>query len=640
MTDTTGWTWFTGDPAALAPYVVDHLFVGHSLLPSDIEALRPAPRALTGRLYGAVRDRGIHYEGDPPFILDRYLQRIRQPADLLLEQGTGNCLDLSLMFAGLCVAARLRPLLALLRTVTGRRHVLVLVSLAPSGAGDDVALGGIPITRQGWCELTHGRVAEVLNAGEFVAVEITAATMEKDALPYELACEKGAHAFEGSTEIKIVDPVYLQSHGHKPDPAARGLFGPTPGNPVFGSEVAKAYGRRLGTRPTVWDLWHVSRIPTEPGTQAHDTRLALVRALLALGAFEAVAGRKPRLSKLKSIYFQAVGRDSDAMTAEVMLVDAATVERENELPGLVRFILAIGAILEIERTEDQEEVLRTWLRSQEAQADDMDALRNVTYWALIDLGEEKNQDLSPDWQRTLSITVTPPITATEPLQIECNSETEFESALATLMKRLFDALPDDDPKLVVDLVAPRYLLDRRVEHLEVVPAGPLRLALSPQYRPRLRWWLHLRNPQVRKLQADRELKADWSTEPQLVPLASGENEDLLKAWLDNHQIRARPCLIAGTTDGSCDPLKTLLLKGQGFILWYPDGSHAANDPAVRELWATVEGTPLFKREMMPDRLLDHFVTNTPAMIWNDLSGRGSFRLRAGRLAGPSGGDSK
>lgn len=642
MTEAPGWLWFTGEPVELARYVVHHLFVGHPLLPGDIDALRADPRALSRRLYEAVRARGINYEGDPPFSLEPYHQLVRQPYDLLKGQGAGNCLDLSLMFAGLCAAARLRPLLALMRTGSGSRHVLVLVSLSLSGAPDDHVWGGLPIDKKGRCGPARETVADVLRAGEFVAVEVTAATTKNGGLPFDHACAEGVRVFESSTEIEIVDPIFVQRRGWKPDLDARGLFGPTPGNPAFGSEVAKVFRRRLGAEPDVWDLWHISRVATEPGTHAHDTRLALEQALLALGAFEAAGGRKPRMSRLQSVYYRAVGRDSDAKTAEVMLVEAAAAEgREDELPGLVRFVLAVDAIHHPDPGEQQDQRFHDWLRFQEVQDDSVDdyreSCRKVTYWALIYLGEESD-DLSPRWPPFLSASVDPPLSATRPLRVEC-SEERFEAALTELIALLFEALPEECD-LMVDLVAPRHLLDQGLEHKELIKDGPLRQALSPRYRPRLRWSVHLHSRHGRALQAERERKADWSTEPQLVPPVHADDEGQLKRWLDGHQVTARPCLIAGRTTGPCDPLTVMLLKGQGFILWYRDGKHAANDGPVRTVWRNVGGGDLFKKENMPDRLLDEFGRESPAMIWNDLNGRGSSKLRAGRLEGPSGGEPK
>lgn len=638
-----GWVWFTGEPVELARYVVHHLFVGHPLLPDDMEELRRDPHALTKRLYEAVRERRIRYHGDAPFTLEPRNQPVRQPYDLLAGQRAGNCLDLSLLYAGLCSAAKLRPLLALMRTRRNSRHVLVLVSQTLPDTPADIAWGGLPI-QEGRGRPTADDIARALRAAEFVAVEITAATRQRG-LPFDRACEEGADVFEGATEIEVIDPVFLQKRGWKPDLGARGLFGPTPGNPAFRTAVAKEFRKRLGTTPEVWDLWHISRIPTEPGTQAHDTRLALERALLALGAFEAADGGRPGISRLQGIYYRAVGRDSEAETAEVMLVQAAAAtDRKDGLTRLVRFILGVAAARRTNPTEKQDQVLQTWLSFQEVQREDVElygeSCRTVTYWALIHLGEE-SQDLSPTWPRTLWVSVDPPLSATVPLEVGCADEDGLEDALTTLLDRLFRALPEDS-ELVVDLVAPRHLLDRRIEHMELIKAGPLRQALSPQFKPRLRWSLHLLNRHGRDLQARRDKKADWDAEPQLVPPVSGQDEGLLKAWLDDHQVRVRPCLIAGRTDGPCDPLTVMLMKGQGFILWFHDGSHAANDVTIRELWKNVGGGGSFKRENMPDRLLDRLGGTIPAMIWNDLTGRGSSKLKAGRLQSPtnapSGGD--
>lgn len=92
-----------------------------------------AAEARAAELYGLVSGRDIQYAIDPwnPALFgsdDRSpKQRIRTPAEVL--QGVGSCLDLSLLFAGLAMAANIRPFIAL--TLNARNpHVLVVLDIS------------------------------------------------------------------------------------------------------------------------------------------------------------------------------------------------------------------------------------------------------------------------------------------------------------------------------------------------------------------------------------------------------------------------------------------------------------------------------------------------------------------------------
>jgi hypothetical protein len=632
-----GWQWHPAVPQELAPYVVHHLFVGHRLLPANVRDLRQEPFALARRLYEQVRAEDIRYDREP-FNLDRNSQPIRQPHALLLGQRAGNCLDLSLLYAGLCSAAHLRPLIALLRTATDTSHALVLVARFAGPPGSDV-WSGLP-SENGLSRPMAGELAQALDDGDFVAVELTAATDLLGRLPFDQARAAARATIAGAKKITLVDPIYLQDHGWEPRTDALSLFGPGPGNPGFGPAVADEFRAHLGAEPAVWDLRHISKIPTEPGTREHDTRLALERALLALSAFEAADGRRPGIGRLQGIYYQATGRDSGAEAAEVMLVQAASMKgRKDGLTKLVRFILGVDATRRSDPDETQRQSLDGWLAVQEVQRDDVDRYardcRTITHWALIHLGEE-SQDLTLTWPRRLWVGVDPPLAPRDALELECPTEDDLEDALRELMDRLLNLLPEGR-ELVVDLVAPRRLLSRDIEHWRLIENGPEWQALSPQYKPRLRWSHHLLNRRGRDTQTSRDSQADWALSPQVVPPDKTGDPDTLDAWLSG--MRTRPFLIAGENGGSCDPLLRMLVHGHGFILWYSDGSHQKNGRAIHRLWKKIPGDGAYKRENVPDRLLYGLRGRAPAMIWNDLTGRGKSKLVEGRLQSPSQGPS-
>jgi hypothetical protein len=94
-----------------------------------------ATEARAAKLYRLVSERDIQYARDPwnptRFGPDSgsWKQRIRTPAEVL--QGVGSCLDLSLLFAGMAMAAGIRPFIALTLNAPTPHALVVLDLLNP-----------------------------------------------------------------------------------------------------------------------------------------------------------------------------------------------------------------------------------------------------------------------------------------------------------------------------------------------------------------------------------------------------------------------------------------------------------------------------------------------------------------------------
>lgn len=132
------------NPSALArelPRYVDDTHTGR-LVPAD--CVSPWPTCAAGkdraaRLYEVLRARRIPYSHEPwnrvpygPPEEARYgsrgtFQRVRGPDQTL--QGGATCLDLSLLYAGMAIAADMRPFLALRMRSTGALHAVVVLCL-------------------------------------------------------------------------------------------------------------------------------------------------------------------------------------------------------------------------------------------------------------------------------------------------------------------------------------------------------------------------------------------------------------------------------------------------------------------------------------------------------------------------------
>ncbi|HET8683563.1 MAG TPA: hypothetical protein VFM54_17100 [Micromonosporaceae bacterium] len=166
-------------PGSLAHYV--HTGVVTGLL-SD-----PPPRAM-GRsvgaedrlraLYHAFRVQGVCY-ADEPYTASPGGQVVRPPDQVLKLPRHGNCLDLSVTFAGACLDAGLHPLIVVLDNARGEQpsHALVVVWLAGdwTGPGGRAAGGTYPLHQPILQEPPRwrgGLRAAADAAGAFVAVDV------------------------------------------------------------------------------------------------------------------------------------------------------------------------------------------------------------------------------------------------------------------------------------------------------------------------------------------------------------------------------------------------------------------------------------------------------------------------------------
>jgi hypothetical protein len=173
-----------------------------------------AARQVLRRLYEALRDRKYPYA--PPAGYFGGEQRIRDP--YAIHTGAGTCLDLALMFAAMCMAAGLRPFVAVLEDHRNRNgirdaddHALVLVDLA-SAQPDRISGPEAPVEPEERAEglqdkwgvrrLAPGAASAVLTA-DGIAVDVVAACRGKNQ-EFNKACEWG--------ETRLTDRGYRSVH--------------------------------------------------------------------------------------------------------------------------------------------------------------------------------------------------------------------------------------------------------------------------------------------------------------------------------------------------------------------------------------------------------------------------------------------
>lgn len=209
-----------------------------------------AVRAVAGRLYERLRSRGYPYA--PPWAYGDGKQRIRDP--VAIHQDSGTCLDLSLLYAAMLTAARLRAFVVILEDRYGGGHALVLVDLAstPPGIGRPAEQGS-----SGWrAPVRPEKSAGTIGVRELVqdstpitltedglAVEVTAACRNPNAGFHE-ACRLGAArlADRGYQQVHLIDVLtcHRRYGGDAPLPRHRPAIYPSlPPMPPFTSYCSR-----------------------------------------------------------------------------------------------------------------------------------------------------------------------------------------------------------------------------------------------------------------------------------------------------------------------------------------------------------------------------------------------------------------
>jgi hypothetical protein len=166
-------------------------------------------RVRTERLYERLRQEAIQYDRYP-WASAEGVQQIRHPWWLMSER-YGNCLDLSLLYAAMCLAGNAGVLLAL-----GESHAFVVLTpgrLHEEGAREDLvdlegfdAVDGDPgVLSGGGAEL--GRL---IAEGQVGAVDLVEVTVGAD---FGKAVEMVPARWSANEEIHLVDVPYLQARG-------------------------------------------------------------------------------------------------------------------------------------------------------------------------------------------------------------------------------------------------------------------------------------------------------------------------------------------------------------------------------------------------------------------------------------------
>lgn len=163
------WEWSKRDEKGLARYVIQGA-VTKLILPSnrgDLAAHSEGRRLLVRDIYEALSNKGIRYVPEDYDPTDT-IQPIRTPDEILDAPREGTCLDLAVLFCGLCLGSGLLPLLIVLDG-----HALAAVSLKCGEPDWD----SITRRERGWFEkdplLDPVKLRDLIDSGEYIAVECT-----------------------------------------------------------------------------------------------------------------------------------------------------------------------------------------------------------------------------------------------------------------------------------------------------------------------------------------------------------------------------------------------------------------------------------------------------------------------------------
>lgn len=609
--------WKFSEPWRLKHYVQKEDLDGDALA----RALPPMsdPFEVAGLLYARMAELGLDYV-DSLRTADGTEQRIRQPYRVIASKRAGSCLDLSLVYAALCMTAGLLPMVAVVDRGRGRgRHALVLV---PNEQVKARRPRTVDLRRFAPDDVWYPDAEELraeIDAGTWVAVETTSMTRDRGPCDFEAACGEGRKAFDGPCEIQVVNvgsparglPVFAVDM-----PLANRR--PRPEVPVeritFAERAQEEIRRRFPDTvlPPVLDVPSLERERRTAREHDADVLLALIVALNAKQTFETIGGGRPRLEELHVLFFEATSGRVGAESADGLLVEAALGRGAGSLSRLARFILNVAHCNGVGM---ENPMLLAWLDRHGAQREDAAkhlADRPDKHLAIIRIGGRETVRAGPsdgngrseDESVEISMEVRPAIEAGKITSAHCSPD-GIPAALQRLVEDLSRRM--DGRQVLIDLVAPRRYLDKRYERLG-------RAVWRIRHKPRLRWSEHDEDGPHRQAHRERHGLADWREPPALVPDAAALDGRSLDEWLWDDEVTRRPCLIAGHRDGEPgDLLETLLREGCGHIVWFSDRGHRTAEDDTRVVWDGLHSPN--RRLFFPDQLMSRVAS--ASIIWNE-----------------------
>ncbi|REF01158.1 hypothetical protein [Thermomonospora umbrina] len=649
------WRWRIKEYRSLAALVVPSVFEETDLIPRNVAELRSQDGGharAAEELYARMCGRDLFYDLEPLRPVPE-VQMIRPP-QAVFHGGRGTCLDLVLAFAGMCVAARLRPFVTLIEYDRPRAsHALLLLPPAFADAPMHAAQDGLRAEDGLGDGLAWAEVDGLLRLG-WIALDVTGATRYEEAddrpLGFAQAGRQAAQLLERADRITLVDVVHLQGRGFDARADAVPVLARAPS---LDAGVRRRFAgllgvvaRHVGCEPPVrWDPAELAlllrRIPAAgpeavPGhPHAHDALAALHDAVEAKGALAALGDPVALdlgIDRLHALYRRHVGRWPEGTTLDDLLVEAASAAIVERRPGAARpaeHLTALARlVLGLARAAGADSLdggLGRWVTGgpghQLADARDYLADRCAEPgWMLIDLGEDSRSG-ELRWPTAVSAVIVDVRGRPEWREsVECRPTRD---GLEDGLRRLLAATPARR-RIFVDLVAPRALFDAGIEDWPLADlGGGFYAPLSGDwFRPRYRWSMRTRHERLRELLEHRAGQACWTGSPPVLNAESTSGESAFRRWATRN---LQPYLVTGSERRSGpDPLRLMLKEGYGYAFWFPEGMDERVPDRAGAAMAELAGAAGC-RNGLPDRLAE-LVDDRMVTVWEDPRGREGFPM--------------
>ncbi|NER51951.1 MAG: hypothetical protein F6J92_35980 [Symploca sp. SIO1A3] len=229
------WKWSKANEKSLAQFVSDRTveLLKLSTSPFDLVQTPDGRLKLVQNIYEQLLRQGIQYAYEK-YHPEVETQRIRTPAEVLKTPGEGTCLDLALLFCGLCFGYELLPLLIVIEG-----HALAAVSLNHkrqewNGFARDRNLFNSTELFRG--DENHRELQKLIEDGAYVAVECTGfahtqsftgsmpeavGRTTQGTLTFERAIAAGREQLENSgREFQFAIDIAVAHYNWKIEPAA------------------------------------------------------------------------------------------------------------------------------------------------------------------------------------------------------------------------------------------------------------------------------------------------------------------------------------------------------------------------------------------------------------------------------------
>lgn len=230
----------------------------------DLLQQEDGKREIVRVIYNTLRDRRVRYALEPRATArPKPTQEIRTPSEILGSLSEGTCLDLALLFCGVCLACELIPVLIVLEG-----HALVAVSLNHGlhdwdrrGKNEDSLFKNALVTEE-----KAEQLLQLIEDGDYLPVECTGASFSQSLTGDQPECTgrdaEGALTFERAVEAgrQQFDPQYGRPFRYAIDVAVAHCFHEMEPVPVSGVLSQPLSGRI----PEVLQQMHRETTATDP----------------------------------------------------------------------------------------------------------------------------------------------------------------------------------------------------------------------------------------------------------------------------------------------------------------------------------------------------------------------------------------